>query len=121
MAKKQRKNCYAIHFLDNGEDVIVKTWADCQKRTKGRGNMFKGFMSEDEAREWLASITGKKEQAHKEQVKRSKEIKRAKGTKATYLVQLEPEADKAFRKRVMEIGMPAEKLIENLILEYLYD
>ncbi len=58
---KSKNNFYAIHYIGTGENVIVKTWAECQKKTKGRANRYRGFITEEEAnklaedlRAWLA-------------------------------------------------------------------
>ena len=119
--QKQKKSCYAIHYLDNGENIIVKAWSECQKKTKGRGNMFKGFASETEAKEWLNSISPKQEAAHREQVKRNKKAKNAEAAKVLFELRLERQVADDLQKRSAALKMNPETLVENLILEYLYD
>lgn len=118
---KSKKNFYAIHYIGTGENTIVKTWADCQKKTKGRANMYKGFATEDEARKWLAEIDPKKESSHQKQAERSKEAKRTQTGKASFAIKLERKALSDLRKKAETLNMPAEVLVENLVLEYLYD
>lgn len=119
--KKQKKNFYAIHYIGTRENIIVKTWAECQKKTKGRANMFKGFITEDEAHKWLAEIDPKKEATHQKQAERSKEAKKNPTGKVSFSIKLERKAVSDLRKKAETFNMPVEFLVENLILEYLYD
>lgn len=119
--KKQKKNFYAIYYIGTGENTIVKTWAECQKKTKGRANKFKGFITEDEARKWLAEIDPKKAAAQQKQAERSKEAKKSPTAKVPFSIKLERKAVADLRKKAETFNMPVEFLVENLILEYLYD
>lgn len=76
MSKKQKKKCYAIHFIDEKRDEIVFSWSECQEKMKGHNNMFKGFMTELDAEEWLKGITTDKEKAHNRQVDAHREEKK---------------------------------------------
>ena len=119
--KKQKKNFYAIHYIGSGENIIVKTWAECQKKTKGRANMFKGFVTEEEAREWLAGMDSKKETLHIKRYEKRKEVKKLPAGKVSFPIKLERQAISDLHKKAESFNMPMEFLVENLILEYLYD
>ncbi len=119
--KKQKKKFYAIHYIGSGENIIVKAWTECQKKTKGRANMFKGFATEEEAREWFAGIDKKAETTHQKQAEKSKEAKKSPTSKVSFQIKLERKAVSDLRQKASSINMPAEILVENLILEYLYD
>jgi ribonuclease HI len=47
-----KKKVYA--FLVEGQEGVVRTWAECEARVKGRSARFKGFETEASARAWLA-------------------------------------------------------------------
>lgn len=119
--RKQKKNFYAIHYIGTGENIIVKTWPECQQKTKGRANMFKGFATEDEAQNWFAEITPKKEASHQKQAERSKEIKKNHACKVTFPLKLERQTVLDLRTKAATLNTSVESLAENLILEYLYD
>ena len=119
--KKQKKNFYAIHYIGTGESIIVKTWEECQKKTKGRANKFKGFATEEEAREWLAGIDGKKITSNQRHIEKHKEVKKSPAGKTTFQIRLERQAISDLRKKADSFNMPVDFLVENLILEYLYD
>ena len=121
MAEKKRKNYYAIHYIGSGENIIVKTLAECQKKTKGRANMFKGFATEKEAREWFAGIDKTKETTHQRQAVKSKEAKKSPTSKVSFQIKLERQVVSDFNQKASSMNMSAETLLENLILEYLYD
>ena len=118
---KTKNNCYAIHYIGTGENIIVKTWAECEKKTKGRANRYKGFTTEDEARKWLADINPKKDAIHQKQAEKHRETKKATTGKGTFSINLERQVIADLRKKAEAFNMPVEILAENLILEYLYD
>lgn len=73
MGKKQeKKNCYAVHWIDEKKDFVVKSWTECQKLIEGHNTMFKGFMNEEQANGWLASIMEQDERKHNEIVEKLK-------------------------------------------------
>lgn len=47
-----KKVCYG-YILANGENGIVKTWNECKKKVLGVSSEYKGFSSEEDAKEWL--------------------------------------------------------------------
>ena len=57
MTNKPKSKCYAIHYIDNNENKIIKTWAECSKLIKGRSNKYHGFANEKDAKEWLNSFS----------------------------------------------------------------
>lgn len=118
---KRKKNCYAIYYTGSGDSIIVKTWAECQKKTQGRANKFKGFRTEQEAQKWLEEIDPKAKIATKKRPQKQKKEKKAKTGKVQFQLTLELQALAELRKRAETLKMQPETLVENLILEYLYD
>ncbi len=52
----QKKQKWYVWILENGEQGITKTWADCEARVKGVPNAkFKSFETKEEAEAWLAT------------------------------------------------------------------
>ena len=51
--KKMAKKFYAYLILDNNEKGVTATWAECEKKVKGKNARFKGFPSDDLAWEWI--------------------------------------------------------------------
>ena len=117
---KQKKKCYAIHYVGKNEDVIVTSWDECQRLTKGRNNMFKGFMSEEEAKLWLASITKQSEERHNQLVEKSKAIKKAQKEKVAYQFRIDKEMSDDLDKKLLELHLTVDRLMGDLISDYLY-
>lgn len=86
MAKS--KKYYAIHFIDEKRDEIVSSWPDAQKKMKGHNNMFKSFLSEEDAKTWLSGITPDKEAKHNKNVEKGIQIKKEKAKNKKYVVSL---------------------------------
>ncbi len=120
MAKKQLKKCYAIHFINEKRDEIVFSWRECQEKMKGHNNMFKGFMTEEEAKKWLTGITKEKEEHHNKQVELHKQQKRAKNIKIstpkTYTFMLDEKYSKVLDEwlsaRKMKLSDYMKEIIE---------
>lgn len=119
--KKRKKNCYAIYYTDSGESIIVKTWEECQRKTQGRANKFKGFGAEHEAQKWLNEIAPNAKSTPQKQLQKHKEKRKSRSSKAPFQLELEQQALSELRKRAAILKMQPEILAENLILEYLYD
>ena len=49
-----KKKFYAYLIIDTNEKGITATWAECEKKVKGKNASFKGFPSDDLAREWIS-------------------------------------------------------------------
>ena len=49
-----KKKFYAYLIIDTNEKGITATWAECEKKVKGKNARFKGFPSDDLAREWIS-------------------------------------------------------------------
>jgi ribonuclease HI len=60
-----KKKVYA--FLVEGQTGLVRTWAECEARVKGRSARFKGFETEAAARAWLAQGAPYEHKAAKKQ------------------------------------------------------
>ena len=119
--QKQKKNCYAIYYIDTGDTYIANTWAECQKKTKGRANQFKGFSSEADARKWLSVTVKDSNSTKRTQHSIGNEPQRYHSRKISFQIRLERKDANALREKAEYMKMPIEVLVENLILEYLYD
>lgn len=49
-----KKKFYAYLILDTNEKGVTATWAECEKKVKGKNARFKGFPSDDLAWEWIS-------------------------------------------------------------------
>ena len=101
---KQKKHFYAIFYRHSKKGFIVKTWPECQRIMRGQSNFMRGFSTEAEAKAWLDSLTEYKPN----------------GT-VTYQIKLKSNDADQLQKRLIELNMAPATLIENLVLEYLYD
>lgn len=119
--KKQKWSCYAIHYVDSGENFVIKSWAECQKKTAGHNNKMKGFQNEADAREWLAGFGGKKMAPPPKHANKEKTIKQPRTSRIPIQIKLERQAANDLQKKAAMLNTPVEVLLENLILEYLYD
>lgn len=119
MAKKVKKSCYAIHLINEKKDMVVRTWAECQSITKGHNNMFKGFMSEQEAWDWLNGITVEQEKKHDEIVAYQREIKRRKKSQKEYRFRLDEQTSQLFQEKLERMHMNADEVIKDFIREYI--
>lgn len=120
MAKKQKKKCYAIHFIGNKKDVIVDSWTECQELMKGHNNMFKGFMTEEEAKKWLGGITGEQEDLHDQQVRDRREAKRIKDNQIEYRFVMDNELSEAFQKKLNGLHYSINRIMNEMVREYVY-
>ena len=112
---KKRKNWYAIHFIDDQKkDVIVSDWGDAQNIMKGHNNMFKGFMTREEADKWLLDISVNDEQRHNKFVKEIKGRKRLPKTK-TYIIKLPEDVAKVLDEKLGELHITAGELFEDFV------
>lgn len=118
---KEKKNFYAVYYTDNNESTIVTTWTECQKKTKGRPNRFKGFASKDEAQKWLVDFCKTARKPNKKQTATDGSSTNSSSKKASFQIKMDRKALSDLRRKSDSINMPIEVLIENLILEYLYD
>lgn len=50
-------NCYGVCFTKDREYEIFHDWKECDKAMRGRPHLMKGFETDEEADEWLDSIT----------------------------------------------------------------
>lgn len=115
MSKKNVKKYYALHFIGKKQDEIVESWAEAQEKLKGHNNMFKSFLTEEEAKSWLAGITPDKEKQHNAQVEKSRQEKKEKAQYKKYSVNLPPDVaavvDGLLEKRRTTISALVEDFI----------
>lgn len=50
-------NCYGVCFTKEREYKIFHDWKECDAAMRGRPHLMKGFDTDEEADEWLDSIT----------------------------------------------------------------
>ena len=115
MSKKQINKCYAIHYLDNNENKIVKTWTECSKLIKGRCNRYHGFATKQDAEDWLKSFSSSPSPANKPQ----SNFHKIKNNTKTYHIELDKILSDKFQNKLKLLGIKAEDCIVNLIKEYM--
>ena len=118
--KKTKKNYYAIRLINEKKNIVVKKWSECQQITKGHNNMFKGFMTEEEACEWLKEITPKQEKKHDEMVKQQREVKKLKKDRVLYQFRIDQKLSDDLQKKMAEMHLTVDRLMDDLIRDYLY-
>lgn len=120
MSKKVNKKFYAIHFINDNENVITESWTECQELTKGRNNMFKGFMSREDAEEWLSQITPDQEERHNEMVKKNRIVKTMKQSQVQYAFRIDKKMSDDLQEKLDALHISIDKLMNDMIYEYLY-
>lgn len=144
----QRKYCYAVHFI-GGEDKIFFSWAECDKAMRGRPHIQKGFMCEDEAQEWLNSLTKEHEETSKQHYRWAKEAKQRKKelqnqiqsrnnveqqriqvqpnpkgvirtSMITYQFRIDRKISDDLQKKLESMHITIDRLMDDLIRDYLY-
>lgn len=117
MAKKKANKFYAIKEGNGVTNLIVNTWDECSKLVLGYNSVYKSFKTREEAEKYLniVNVDEVKEQAIKGmEANRSKRKK----TKAI-TIRLPNEIYLEFENRCTRLDKEKEKIIENLIKEWL--
>lgn len=120
MGKKTSKKFYAIHFINDNENIITESWSECQELTKGRNNMFKGFMSKEDAEGWLSQITPDQEERHNEMVKTNRIVKTMKQSQVQYAFRIDKKMSDDLQEKLNALHISIDKLMNDMIYEYLY-
>lgn len=120
MSKKVNKKFYAIHFINDNENVITESWTECQELTKGRNNMFKGFMKQEEAEDWLKNITPEQEERHNEIVQKNRKVKAMKQSQVQYTFRIDKKMSDDLQKKLNALHISVDKVMNDMIREYLY-
>jgi viroplasmin and RNaseH domain-containing protein len=120
MAKKKKKKWYAIKSLD-GKVVneIVTTWDACKKKVDHHRAVYKSFVSEDEAKNYLNNMSvGQAMEAEKRVEYRKAEAKKRRATtKAIHCRVPNSVADK-FEKKLKIMGYSPDDVVADLIKEW---
>ena len=117
MGKKGKPKVYAIRWIDEKKNMVVSSWAECQKKTKGHNNMFKSFPTEEEAWNWLNSITDVDEQRHNQMVARRVELKREK--KTLFHFTLDEKTAIEFQAKLKRMRMSVDDVVRDFVREYI--
>lgn len=116
MASKKVK-FYAIKEGKGVSNLIVDTWAECEPLVKGYNSVYKSFKTKEEAENYLGSV---KVEEVKEKAIIGMEIKKEKKKKGKAIViRLPKEINEKFEDRCLELDTEKEKVIEDLIIEWL--
>ncbi len=115
MSKKNVKKFYAIHYIDEKRNEIVTSWPEAQEKMKGHNNMFKSFLTEGEAKTWLAGITPNQEKKHNHQVEKSKLEKKEKAQYKKYTVSLPPDVASVLDGLLQKRRTTVSALVEDFI------
>ena len=115
MSKKNVKKFYALHFIGEKQDEIVESWTEAQEKLKGYNNMFKSFLTEEEAKAWLADITPDKEIKHNVQVEKSRQVKKEKAQYKKYSVSLPPDVAKVVDELLDKRRTTISAIVEDFI------
>lgn len=118
---------YAIKEGKGVTDKIVDTWEECKKFVHGYPAVYKSFYSMDEAVEYLRQFKNKAavEKAKKKaiegiKISREKKAEQKVKPKDTIIkVKISADISEAFYDKCQNLQMSPEKLIENLIREYI--
>lgn len=115
-----KKKCYAIHYTDTKENIITMSWTECECLIKGKRNMFKGFVTKEEAHDWLASITPNAEHRHNKQVQKAKTLKKEKVSQIQYSFSIDKSLSIDLENKLIRMHLSFDELIDDLIRDYLY-
>ena len=118
--KKAKKNYYAIHYIGTKENVITSVWSECQKLTRGRNNMYKGFSTLEEAERWLKCITPLQEKKHAEWVKKAKAMNELKKNSVKYMFSIDKGLSDDLQAKLTVLHISVDRLMDDLIRDYLY-
>lgn len=116
MASKKAK-FYAIKEGKGVSNLIVNTWSECEPLVKGYNSVYKSFKTREEAENYLGSV---KVEDVKEKAIIGMEVRKEKKKKGQAIViRLPKEIYENFENRCLELDTEKEKVIEDLIMEWL--
>ena len=111
MAKK--KKYYAIKIGKGVNDKITTSWAQCKELVIGYPSVYKSFLTEEEAKEYLDTVDVKKV---KEKTKKAMEYR---SNTKVLKVRLEKELVKDFEKKCEDMRLTQEQILKGLLEEWL--
>ena len=117
-----KKNFYAIYLIEKDEKIIVDSWQKCEQILKGNNHLQKGFVTKEEAEEWLNSLTAKdinKHNAIMDKIKSNKQQKIA--TNKSYTITIDKELAKKFDEKLRKMHFDAQYVLNDCIKEWVDD
>lgn len=119
-AKKPKpQKYYAIKVGKNGfKDTIVRTWAECKEIVLGYDSVYKSFLTEKEALDYLNTVDVKYVQKHmKIGIEKRKKVKAT--TKPLHM-RLDKDLMEDFEEKCTRLDLTPQKALEGMIKEWLY-
>lgn len=118
MSKKNNKTkFYAIKEGNGVSNLIVNTWDECSKLVLGYNSVYKSFKTREEAEKYLNIVNTEE---IKEKTIKTKEVKKYKrGNKEVIRVDLAKDIYEKFIIKCDDVGMSKEKVIREMIKEWL--
>lgn len=114
--KKEKKKWYAIKAIDGKEiDVIVTTWEECKKIVLKHAAVYKSFPTEEQAKEYLGSMTKEKQEQVLSQAKYCRE-QRKKVRKVTVTIPVD--LYEKFEQKLKAMGYLSDTVIQDFIKEW---
>lgn len=124
MTKKKPKTqkYYAIKVGRNTKDKIVRSWSECKEIVNGYPSIYKSFLTEQEALDYLGSIKDTKKKL--EENKKATEYNKNKKKTTTALtnvfkgLRIDNELLKAFEDKCTEMNLDKNEILIELIKEW---
>jgi viroplasmin and RNaseH domain-containing protein len=114
---KNKTKFYAIKEGKGVSNLIVTTWDECSKLVLGYNSVYKSFKTREEAEKYLGSVNV---QEVKEKTIKGMEARKSKKKKGKPItIRLETDLYLEFENRCTRLDTEQEKIIEDLIKEWL--
>ena len=108
---------YAIKEGKGVKDIIVRSWAECEKLVKGYPSVYKSFKTEEEALEYLNTVNT---ELVKEQAKKGMEAtKKKRATTRVLSVRLDKDLVIKFEEKCQAMNMTKELVLKGMLEEWL--
>lgn len=116
--KKKKTKYYAIKEGKGVKDLIVNTWEECSKLVLGYNSVYKSFLTKEEAERYLkgVNVAKMKEKA----IKGMEAKKRQKATTKVISVRIDKNLYDDFLEKCSKLELTKEKVIKEMIEEWLY-
>lgn len=121
MSKKLKPKFYAIKEGKGVKNKIVTTWNECKELVHGYPSVYKSFLTKEEAEKYLGSIKETQLPELKEKIKKNIEYsKKKKATTKPLNLRISSDVLDDFMKRLDEENLDKNKIITEMIKEWLY-
>lgn len=108
---------YAIKEAKGVKDKIVRTWAECEKLVSGCPAVYKSFLTEYEALEYLKTVNT---ELVREQAKWGiGETRRKRATTRVLSVRLDKDLFLSFEEKCNKLGLTKEDFIKNMVKKWI--